>query len=105
MGQGEYALLNDDFCECSDGSDEPGTSACEEEVDYFYCRDGGEVIHHTLIADGVCDCCDGSDEQAKASSRCPYSCKVVAKKGATPFLPYALVAAASGVAHTPPRAP
>ncbi|MED6183133.1 hypothetical protein PIB30_035265 [Stylosanthes scabra] len=55
--------LNDDFCDCPDGTDEPGTSACPGGK--FYCRNAGHVpttLFSSRVNDGICDCCDGSDE-------------------------------------------
>ncbi|KAJ3025427.1 UNVERIFIED_CONTAM: hypothetical protein HDU68_007140 [Siphonaria sp. JEL0065] len=57
--------VNDDFCDCDDGSDEPGTSACNDSL--FYCNNAGHIgssISSSRVNDGVCDpeCCDGSDE-------------------------------------------
>lgn len=75
----EAERINDDYCDCKDGSDEPGTSACAKQNSRFWCRGaklrgGGQVGAHwmysTYVNDGICDCCDGSDEKSGCTNTC-----------------------------------
>uniref|UniRef100_K3X1Z1 Glucosidase 2 subunit beta n=1 Tax=Globisporangium ultimum (strain ATCC 200006 / CBS 805.95 / DAOM BR144) TaxID=431595 RepID=K3X1Z1_GLOUD len=58
--------VNDDYCDCDDGADEPGTSACSHLLSsVFYCGNDGyfpKKIPTSRVNDGICDCCDGTDE-------------------------------------------
>lgn len=52
--------VNDDYCDCPDGSDEMGTPACGNSR--FFCPDG-RSIPTSMVRDGICDCCGGTDEE------------------------------------------
>lgn len=101
--------MNDDYCDCPDGSDEPGTSACSHlsplspltvadragnsdlelvaALPGFYCKNKGHrpaYLPFQRVNDGVCDyefCCDGSDEWARVGGiKCEDKCKEIGKQ-------------------------
>ncbi|KEY75201.1 hypothetical protein S7711_01640 [Stachybotrys chartarum IBT 7711] len=120
-GQDEFACIanaaiklslsqvNDNSCDCPDGSDEPGTSACayidplspeqplpgsvtgttntSTALPGFWCANEGHIgtyVPFSYINDGVCDydlCCDGSDEyKGVGGVKCENRCAGIGKE-------------------------
>jgi hypothetical protein len=70
-----YSRLNDNYIDCDDASDEPGTGVVDNSM--FYCiNEYGTSIQIAgwSVGDGLCDCCDGSDEFFNPHVHCPNSC-------------------------------
>jgi protein kinase C substrate 80K-H len=101
--------LNDNSCDCPDGSDEPGTAACAmldplspahplpgslsgttnttNALPGFWCENKGHIgayVSFMYVNDGVCDydlCCDGTEEYGKFGGvKCANKCAEIGKE-------------------------
>ncbi|KAI0477150.1 glucosidase II beta subunit-like protein-domain-containing protein [Xylariaceae sp. FL0804] len=101
--------VNDNTCDCPDGSDEPGTAACalldhlspsqplpaswsgstntSNALPGFWCENKGHLgtyVPFMYVNDGVCDydlCCDGSEEYGHVGGvKCPNKCAEIGKE-------------------------
>ncbi|ROT42857.1 glucosidase 2 subunit beta [Sodiomyces alkalinus F11] len=104
-----FSQINDNSCDCPDGSDEPGTAACAYLNDRsppqplpgsssgstnttnvlpgFWCANAGHLATYVpflYVNDGVCDyelCCDGTEEYGGVGGvKCENRCNEIGKE-------------------------
>ena len=65
--------VNDDFCDCMSGKDEPGTSACSQQGASFQCSDGKVAIPTSFLQDGFRYGSSHAHPIAQGAPVCPSS--------------------------------
>ncbi|KAI0836437.1 glucosidase 2 subunit beta [Hypoxylon sp. FL0890] len=104
-----FSRVNDNSCDCPDGTDEPGTAACAlldhlspeqplpgslsgttnttNALPGFWCANEGHIgayVPFMYVNDGVCDydlCCDGSEEYGDVGGvKCENKCAEIGKE-------------------------
>lgn len=104
-----FDRVNDNTCDCPDGSDEPGTAACayidplspeqplpgsgsaltkaQPALPGFWCQNKGHIgsyVPFVYVNDGMCDydlCCDGSEEFGHVGGvKCENRCVEIGKE-------------------------
>ena len=79
--------VDDDYCDCADGADEPGTAACSGVtvgVSTFVCANAGYEsarITASRVRDGTCDCAEPAS--ARRRRACVATTRAQAATGAT----------------------
>lgn len=56
----DVVRINDNYCDCEDGSDEPGTSACSHTAAVFHCANAGffaQDLPTSRVNDQICGAC------------------------------------------------
>ncbi|KAI1276935.1 glucosidase II beta subunit-like protein-domain-containing protein [Xylaria sp. FL0933] len=105
----KFSQVNDNTCDCPDGSDEPGTAACAfldslspvqplpaslsgttnttNALPGFWCANKGHIgayVPFMFVNDGVCDydlCCDGTEEYGRVGGvKCENRCAEIGKE-------------------------
>ena len=70
------AQVNDDFCDCMSGRDEPGTSACSQQGARFLCTDGKEAIPTSFLQDGFRYAWSSLPSIAEQAALAPITCRL-----------------------------
>lgn len=94
-------IINDNYCDTFDGSDETSTSACShlQRNNMFPCSSDANSsagylnisIPFSRVGDGVCDCCDGSDENGfliphQCNNTCDQTLEIIRREAMVAYV-------------------